>query len=348
MVVYKTFVVLVILLNLFSSGFLEYEIRGIPQLVRVSASSGDRLSVYEDCVNLCYKDICDNKPDSRISLPIYLKLFGWKCKDDCKYNCMHMITKLTVEANKSNPRRSPKAVHQFYGKWPFYRFLGIQEPASVVFSIMNGYAHYNGLITFLANTPVWNPLYYVWKVNGILAVNSWIWSVVFHTRDLSWTEKMDYFAAMLSITWSFYVSIFRALDLNEPKNNLKRKTIMYGLLSYFVFHVLYLTLWDFDYGYNTLIGVIMGIGTVISWGIWYSKSKRQYGWKVLLCMFGILSAMLFEIADFSPIFWTFDAHSLWHFTTSFIVHLYWIFALDDSKYESSLIKGKRETPFNNV
>jgi hypothetical protein len=37
-------------------------------------------------------------------------------------------------------------VYQYYGKWPFIRFLGMQEPAAVLFSIGNLVMHFQAFL----------------------------------------------------------------------------------------------------------------------------------------------------------------------------------------------------------
>lgn len=40
---------------------------------------------------------------------------------------------------------------QFFGKWPFLRLLGMQEPASVLFSLLNFFAHFWGILSLWRN-----------------------------------------------------------------------------------------------------------------------------------------------------------------------------------------------------
>jgi post-GPI attachment to proteins factor 3 len=65
-----------------------------------------------------------------------LRIMQWNTESNCKYTCMHQITDLGV-ANKEK-------IHQYYGKWPFYRLWGMQEPASVFFSLLNLVGHMYG------------------------------------------------------------------------------------------------------------------------------------------------------------------------------------------------------------
>lgn len=51
--------------------------------------------------------------------------------------------------------------------------------------------------------------------------------------------------------------------------------------------------------------------------IWWYRNNRKLSHVYLVGWFTILSVIvtLLEVADFRPIFWTFDAHSLWHAST---------------------------------
>src|ERR1700761_393311 len=98
----------------------------------VHASSGDRNPSFQRCLSKKIEEQCH--PDHTLSLP--LRLTGWTCEDDCKYQCTHLLTDEAIWDGQS--------IEQFYGKWAFWRFLGIQEPASMVFSLLNLWAHIRG------------------------------------------------------------------------------------------------------------------------------------------------------------------------------------------------------------
>jgi len=100
-----------------------------------------------------------------------------------------------------------KPIQQFYGKWPFYRLLGIQEPASTLFSIMNFVSHYKGY----RRVRKLGEFEYGWllMIFSLSGMNTWIWSSVFHSRDTLLTEKLDYFSAMLYIL----VNLFYGMPL---------------------------------------------------------------------------------------------------------------------------------------
>ena len=96
--------------------------------------------------------------------------------DDCKYRCMHMITDAAIQHNAP--------VEQYYGKWPFWRFAGMQEPASVLFSVLNFVAHFYGARKIQSRVPNNHPMKKYYLTFALASMNAWVWSSVFHTRGL--------------------------------------------------------------------------------------------------------------------------------------------------------------------
>ena len=83
-------------------------------------------------------------------------LLLWSCLDECNYQCMWRTTNGFLERKWNVP--------QFYGKWPFKRMFGIQEPASVLFSLLNFWAHFYKLRQFRKLVRNDSPMYYVWHI----------------------------------------------------------------------------------------------------------------------------------------------------------------------------------------
>ena len=52
-----------------------------------------------------------------------------------------------------------------------------------------------------------------------------------------------------------------------------------------------------------------------SWCLWKRK-EQHYVWKCVASIFGIQLLLCLELGDFPPIWWTFDAHALWHAGTA--------------------------------
>jgi hypothetical protein len=212
-------------------------------------------------------------------------------------------------------------VYQFHGKWPFYRFMGMQEPFSVIFSLFNYLAHNWGMNQLRDKIPASYPLrkYYLWF--GYVNLASWTFSMVFHTRDFGVTEKLDYFAAGANVLYGLYyapIRVFR-LDREEPrKRSLLRIWTALCLLLY-TLHVGYLSLWSWDYTYNMAANVVVGIVANVLWSSFSYVQYRKIGrtWAVWpgLCVAWIIVAMSMELMDFPPWKGMIDAHSLWHLGT---------------------------------
>jgi hypothetical protein len=141
----------------------------------VFASSGDRSPVFKQCVDLCSRNRCQTQQSG--DLPLALRLTHWSCPDDCRYTCMHEIMSREVE------RGAP--VQQYFGKWPFWRFAGMQEPASVAFSLLNLWSHVQGARKIQKKISSRHPMKAYYLLWSFLSINAWFWSSVFHTRGMS-------------------------------------------------------------------------------------------------------------------------------------------------------------------
>jgi len=141
-----------------------------------AASSGDRSSNFQNCVIGCSANVCQ----SSSTLPFTLQITRWTCTDDCKYSCMHAITDRAIQ--QGDP------IEQYFGKWPFWRLGGMQEPASVAFSLLNLWFYARGAREIRRRIPDEHPMksyYFAWS---LVSVNAWIWSSVFHTRG-EWSRS---------------------------------------------------------------------------------------------------------------------------------------------------------------
>ena len=63
--------------------------------------------------------------------------------------------------------------------------------------------------------------------------------------------------------------------------------------------------------------IILGLATVMITMLWWYLNRIKLPYIYLIAWFNILTTFvtLLELADFPPIFWIFDAHSLWHAST---------------------------------
>ncbi|KAF2086621.1 Mn2+ homeostasis protein-like protein Per1 [Saccharata proteae CBS 121410] len=279
------------------------------------ASLGDRLPDFKNCVKVCVETNCDG-PDPT-PIPLQHRLLLWTCPAECDYVCQHIITDKRL--SRDPPHLSP--ILQFHGKWPFHRFLGMQEPFSVIFSLLNFLAHDWGMSKLRQTIPATYPLRKYYLLFGWFGMNSWVWSMVFHTRDFGWSEKMDYFAAGASVMYGLYYTPIRVFRLDlETKNRQSVRRAWTGLcVALYAAHVIYLTCWSWDYTYNMAANVAVGIVQNLMWS-WFSisryrKLKRTWAaWPGLIVAW-IIVAMSLELLDFPPWKGMIDAHSLWHLGT---------------------------------
>ena len=213
-------------------------------------------------------------------------------------------------------------VVQYHGKWPFYRFLGVQEPFSVLFSLFNFLAHQHGLIKICERIPEAYPLRKYYVAFGYFGMASWVFSMIFHTRDFGVTEKLDYFAAGASVLYGLYYTPIRIFRMDQRKPPVKQTLLRLWTVTcvlLYVAHVSYLTLWRWDYSYNMAANVAAGIVQNVLWS-WFSvtryrKSKKPWAaWPGLIVAW-IVMAMSLELLDFPPVWGMVDAHSLWHLGT---------------------------------
>lgn len=134
--------------------------------LQVVASRGDRARPFQLCLSKCEAIEQD--------LSLALRLTRWSNSDLCKYECMHDIT------TKNSENGLP--IQQYYGKWPFWRLGGIQEPASVLFSLLNLLLHTRGMARVRGEIPKTHPMKTYFILWSCASINTWIWSTMFHCR----------------------------------------------------------------------------------------------------------------------------------------------------------------------
>lgn len=102
------------------------------------------------------------------------------------------------------------------------------------------------------------------------------------------------------------------------KSTTLKSAISFVLFAFFLGHVNRLrSSGRFDYDYNMKANVATGVFTGIGWLVWYfgSKETDEHAWKVCYVQLLAGCSLLLELMDFPPIWFTFDAHSLWHLCT---------------------------------
>src|SRR5579859_449836 len=304
-------------------------------ITSVNASSGDRLDVFIQCKAEWYQTLfrsanlhCSIKahcsptnPHFPIHkpLPLHLRLLLWDCPSECDYTCQRQVT--------NSLRSQGLALHQFHGKWPFQRLWGIQEPCSVLFSILNFHGYYRGTRLVLQRIPDSYALKPYYVLLGLFGMNAWVWSSIFHTRDFLFTERADYFSAGASVLYGLFYTPLRLFNVHQRDINSIRPYInVWAVIcaAAFIAHVYYLSFVTFSYSYNMMANVVVGIAQNIMW-IYYSITRSQssrglWVWTPVFVVVYVSCAMSLEIFDFFPFADALDAHALWHAATVPMVH----------------------------
>lgn len=203
-------------------------------------------------------------------------------------------------------------------------------------------------------------------VFAAVSVNAWVWSSVFHTRDLPTTEKLDYFSAALAILYALFYTVVRLYHL-YPLPTRTSQAQFAPSLTYYVWpilcscayfgHVTYLSVLPrFDYTYNMAFNLAVGMTHNMLW-LLYSfpaslscfrrfprrpRSYRpKYASKAALFVLLTTAATSLELLDFPPWFRTIDAHSLWHLATVPIAVFWYGFLIEDALDDGWKV-GKQE------
>lgn len=287
----------------------------------VRCSDGDELPHFQACLAHCEQDAlaadASAKSNTCQQLPLSLRVLGWTPVDDCKYTCARTIA-----------HKFPKTQYKFYGKWHFKRVFGLQEIASVVFSLANLVAHVVGWRKVALKYPSAKQAskstckyYFMWpwyKLYYVSSVATWIFSIVFHARDVRITELLDYFGA----AWSIFVFLMcGAIQSFNVESLRAQRTIRNVFSCIFVAHVGKMFFHVFDYTFNMCVMVVAALISQFLWFWWWLRfSPPNFGWTipktVSLCL---CAGFFFELLDFPPIGELVDAHALWHASTVFVV-----------------------------
>ncbi|KAI5477829.1 Mn2+ homeostasis protein [Pseudohyphozyma bogoriensis] len=311
---------------------------GLSSVPLATASLGDRSPAYQSCIATCTSS-CPSTPASPLQL--------WPCPAECSYTCLTQLTELALAASPADTHLTERGAPldglplahqvQYHGKWPFVRYFYMQELLSVIFSFGNLYFHARGL-RHLQSIPTRSShsslLKRDYMRNAYVGINTWIWSAVFHTRDVSWTEKADYFSAAASTLYGLWLVLDRMLGMYAVRGKRWRKLTQVVFVGVFAAHCGYLVSRErFDYGYNMLFNVVVGVSQILLWSAWSlshltipASQRPPHYLSPLPIAFCLLAFTSLELLDFEPVpsdWRLLDAHALWHFSTIGVVKLWY-------------------------
>ncbi|KAH8114210.1 Per1-like protein [Phellopilus nigrolimitatus] len=304
-----------------------------------TASAGDRTPSFQRCLDVCSWQNCTHDAEWPL-LPLSLRLTRWTCVDDCKYSCMHAITNDAVAEGS--------AILQYYGKWPFWRLFGMQEPAAVLFSLLNLWMYVRGYRAVRKEVPDGHPVKRFILAWIVVSMNAWVWSTIFHIRDTPFTEKLDYFSAALVFITALHVVVTRFFFIGRPRRRTYYAFWTGLCVAVYILHVSYLTLLPrFDYTYNIIFNVVIGLIHNLLW-VLYSlpesltiirrfppsmaprRRRPRCASKAALGVGLTMAAMSLELFDFPPLARVLDAHALWHAATVPIAAIWYRFLIEDA------------------
>ncbi|PVH19377.1 hypothetical protein CXQ85_003216 [Candidozyma haemuli] len=319
----------------------------------VLASVGDRLPQYKECSTQCFETQCITQgtylPQHDINF-LARHLFLWSCPSDCDYKCRSHVA--GIREAQGLP------VVQFHGKWPFDRVMGVTELFSTVFSLGNLYVNLINLVTYSnvmrnvnqgsKNGAAKHVMLLQYWILLAVSVVGWLFSTIFHTRDVPVTETLDYLGAGAIIMANFNAISVRYFELFRVENKKKRQVYQSGLLLILLLHYLKLAR-KWDYQYNMKYNCVIGLSASALWILhslriykrydhqqfdaiqllpYETKIQRKIGVicklrsklipliPVALNVFLTLSLSL-ELFDFAPFGRLIDSHALWHLCTIF-------------------------------
>lgn len=306
----------VFILLLFSSSLLR-------------ASPGDETEDYQRC----YKDCLTRVSDGFLSMPT---VTFWTKRDECAYQCMWLMEETRIHLNRSPVK--------YFGKWPFKRWLGMQEPASALFSLANLTAHLLGFFGIYrrgvqprARRRSWL-LHWEIVLFASVAVVVWSASTFYHFRDVWWTVRIDYAAAFAWLILSLGFAISRAFSLRTKW----QLAVNASLLLIVTIHTIYIYIVDLNYAASQFLcgaAAIIYSALLLGWSGWerLRKGLRPHViYLVVAIMSTIFSAAILAVLDFSAWKGIIDAHATWHLITALIAPLFYVFFKKDALWDLNL------------
>jgi len=254
-----------------------------------------------------------------------LKVMRKKTYTPCQDRC---VQSSHVYCTQENWKRGGVKTFPLFGRMPMIRVGIVEEAASAFFSGACTIAFVTFLYRYSKQThpkhllvsnissgkiyPINTTLYpfrhlfQIYYLNGCIVFAS---ATLFHIKDTPFTERLDYYTAFLSILYILWSSIVRVF---WTERTLSRVIVGLPIALYSLYHLHYMQYVSFDYGYNMLVLVLVGIADSLLWFGWWFKTRYPHGSKVVGFKFLMALCALFEVFDFAPLGGYVDAHAIWH------------------------------------
>ena len=299
------------------------------------ASYGDIEPNFRRCVDEClHKGVCSDKKleaEMQAMHPVRTWLFSFvsrTCHERCEYRCMTEITE--------QRRVLGLPVYKYHGHWAFTRYWGLEEPASVVFSLANGVPHVWQLWRWCATggKKSWQSYFMMpyLVLYPLVALTAWLSSAVFHAKKTPRATLIDYSTALVFLAYGLWLTLRRVIG---PRTHRSAVTVLFlagcTLLA-----------WRLDcmwrgrvtYDSHMHLCIAIAVTTISLWGLWIvcgggtgtNLAHPHNRFRCLACQIAFAAASMLELFDFPPLWGVFDAHSLWHLATvplGFLWYTFW-------------------------
>jgi len=335
--------VLSIALFMFILLSMHHQVHGAqPSVPKATEQQQDELTFFQECVDqirdVCFKTCSDSIIPAEGYWDYYSTLaLGYKvmrkkqynpCQDRCIYNAHY-------ECTEHNWSRGGLKTFKLFGRWPMKRVWIFEEFASMVFCTLSVITHLYLLRKYSKATKPADDgsngygfqtafkLYYIlWSITFFCAS-------IFHTKDTLLTERLDYYSAIVAIIYTNYATWLRVFWIKKP---LWQFLLALPFVFYTTYHLYYMQFVSFDYGYNIIVVIVVGIINSLLWLGWCFYTRYTYIWNNLFTqlLMGCMSS--FELFDFPPLFGYIDPHSIWHACIMVVAVLFTNFLIADAQY----------------
>lgn len=299
----------------------------------VTASQGDSDVAYLMCTVRCEASMCQDTNTSRFGAGFPY----WDCKNDCSYDCIQEIT-----AHRFSEGYGPL---KYFGHWPFLRVFGLEEAASMVFSVLNAVPYFISLFRALhLNADVMKNHYmgYWLYAYYLIAIETWLASAFYHSRKTELASLVDFASALFFLSYSLWLAIRRIWG---PQASSTKVTLAFSLfILLFAYRLSGMYSGDVSFDNHMWVSISVAVFNVLTWLSWLifsTETIRGNGLYRYLCLVSQLwfsLAALLELFDFPAIWGLFDAHSLWHAATiplGFIWAYFW-----EADMEAAILNDK--------
>lgn len=237
---------------------------------------------------------------------------------------------------------------KYHGHWPFLRYFGMDEPASVLFSLVNALPHVFQLKQVTTsftqtcfqkddidkdsktNGSCNNYYMIIWlNLYPIVSIIAWVCSALYHIRKTDLSTRTDYITALFFLSYCFWLSLRRLMGSKVSVNLVTMTALLMLSLCIYRSWQIY-TEFSINFTYHMEICIVISVLHATTWIVWIVMNMKSIHddriWLCILNQVWFIGSAMLEIFDFPPFFGIFDAHSLWHLATiplGFMWYRFW-------------------------